>query len=51
MLSALNQLVRGFGIARSLQEVAELAASSLLAMLPERGVLVQLWSPSDSSLL
>ena len=49
MLAALNQLVRGFAIAHSLQEVAELAASSLVAMLPERGVLVQLWSPGDSS--
>lgn len=51
MLSALNQLVRGFADTRSLQEVAELAASALVSMLPERGVLVQIWNPGDSALL
>ncbi len=51
MLSALNELTRGFAAARSLGEIAELAVATLQVGLPERGVLVQLWSPGDSALL
>jgi len=51
MLAALNQLSRSFADAHSLQMVAELAAAALHAVLPERGVLVQLWNTGDSAIL
>ena len=49
MLAALNQLNRAFANAQSLDELAEHAASALFAVLPERGVLVQLWSHGDGN--
>lgn len=44
MLDALNQLTRSLAEARSLEEIADLAACTLAATLPGRGVLCQLWS-------
>lgn len=44
MLAALNQLNRSLSEARSLDEIAELAATTLAETLPERGLFVQLYN-------
>lgn len=48
MLSALNDLTQSLTAARTLDEIAQLAASTLTENLPDRGVIIQLWNRREA---